>query len=102
VLARFPAEELVAHATRASEPDLVGEIRALTARYALSEETDPDSLRKIVDLLDEITGTHEESEPAPSTDAALTGTSRRSAATPSNRPLYGLARDEEATPAWRL
>ncbi len=95
VLARFPAEALAAEAAqRSSEPDLIGEIRFLTDRYAASEETDETVVRSIISLLDELTGA-----PAHQDDAARTGTPRPVAATPSNG-LYGQDRDEEE--AWRL
>jgi HK97 family phage prohead protease len=100
VLSQFPAEHLAAEvALRTQEQDLVGEMLYLAKRFTASEGTDSDAMRTIVSLLDELTGTTE--APAPSEDAAPTGTSRSAATLPSTG-LFGLARDQEVAPAWRL
>lgn len=106
VLGRFPAEELVAKASQQTqERDLVGEMRLLAERFAATGETDADLMRAIIALIDEAknSGTPEEEEStALSTDAAPTGTSHRSAATHTSTPLWGMDRDEEVAPSWRL
>lgn len=104
VLGRFPAEHLAAEAAlRTDETDLVGEMRWLAERFIASDDTDTTAMRSILDLLAEVKRATEEEVSAPSTDAAPTGTSRRSAATtPSIRPLRGPGRDRKADPTWRL
>ncbi len=96
VLARFPAEHLAAEAAlRSTELDAVGEIRSLAEKFAASEDTDTDTMRSIIALLDAV------DTPAPSDDAAPTGTSQPSAAPRNRNGLYGLDRDKEV-PAWHL
>jgi hypothetical protein len=98
VLAQFPAEHLAAEAAlRSEEPDLVGEMKWLAERFVASGDTDVDAMRSIISLLEELSGT-----PAHQDDAAPTGTPPAGAATLPSTGLFGLARDQEVAPAWRL
>src|SRR3954469_16038100 len=55
VLAKFPAEDLAAEASRRSEDtDFVFEMRVLAERFVASGDTDEESMRTIIDLLDEL------------------------------------------------
>lgn len=103
VLGRFPTEQLVAQVSSRSDADrdLVGEMRHLAGLFVASGDTDADAIRSIIDLLAVIGEETQEEAPAPSKDAAPVGTSRRSAATTSPTPLWGLNRDQEVTPLWR-
>ena len=98
VIGRFPAEDLVAAAVRSSEDrDLIAEMQELARLFVASQESDEDAMRDLMAALTDITGTT-----APSDDAALSGTSHRSAAKTTSSGLYGLGRDSEESPSWRL
>jgi len=100
VLAKFPAEDLAAEASRRNEePDLVSEMLMLAQRFVASGDTDEESMRSIIGLLDELKNTGNTAHPD---DAAPTGTSRPNAATTPSIGLYGLNRGKEEKPAWLL
>jgi len=100
VLAKFPAEDLAAEASRRNEePDLVSEMLMLAQRFVASGDTDEEAMRSIIGLLDELKNTGNTAHPD---DAAPTGTSRPNAATTPSIGLYGLNRGKEEKPAWLL
>ena len=98
VLGRFPAQELADEAAEhTGDRDLIGEMQELARIFVASQESDEDAMRDLMAALAEIAGTN-----APSEDAAPAGTSHRSAAKTTVNGLYGLDRDREEAPAWRL
>ena len=96
VLGRFPADQLVAAAAQTADRDVLAEMRALADQFKASNDEDTDALRDLLAALDTLSGTS-----APSTDAALVGTSGRSAAT-ADTPLWGTNRDGMEEPGWHL
>lgn len=130
VLGRFPTEALLRRLLGLQEPTRadIEAISILTQMYQLGQafidaEDDPDdgpdvaTMNQILNRLGDLIGTEaaedEQDEPpdggesmnsdrdsAPSSDAALTGTSRRSAATETSTPLWGA--DKKGKPSWLL
>jgi HK97 family phage prohead protease len=97
VLGRFPADELAKKVAATSDDrDLVDEMIDLARTFIASGDTDADAMRNIIELLKDLSGAH-----APYSDAGRTATNE-SAATTSTEPLWGIKRDKEVAPQWRL